>query len=221
MLNTSASTQVRQLLQASWAPKTLVNYKTQLGKWQAYCAKNGISPHQASFDQGVEFLGELFSQGANYSTLATARSALSAVLPQRNGVSFGQYPLTTRVLKGAFKQRPMLPKHTEIYDTNVLLNYIRVLPENGLLSLELLTLKLTTLLCLLSGQRAQTIPCLNVDHMAYTEGQITFHINKLLKTSRPTFHQKPLVFKEFTPDKDLCLVTCIKDYISRTSSYRP
>ena len=220
MMKTGTSKQVRDLLESSWAQKTKVGYKTQLNKWKVYCQSHNIDPHQASYDEAVEFLGELFTQGANYSTVATARSALSAVLPQRMGITFGQYPLTTRVLKGVFKQRPSLPKHTGIYDTNIILDYMKVLPENKLLSLELLTLKLVTLLCLLSGQRAQTLPCLSLKHMIMGTGQVTFHIRDLLKTSRPTFHQLPLIFKMFPANRDLCPISCLETYLEMTKSFR-
>ena len=124
--------------------------------------KGITDPARATPSQGIEFLSSLFGTGAKYGTIVSARSALSAVLPASDGLSFGKTPLVSRILKGVFKKRPSLPKHTVIYDTNIVLEFIESWPDNNQLLLEELTLKLTTLLCLLSGQRAQSISHLHI-----------------------------------------------------------
>ena len=85
-----------------------------------------------------------------------------------------------------------------------------LLPEN--LSLQLLTLKTTMLLALLSGQRCQTIHALDVSHMTLTDENCIFYIQKLLKTPRPGKHLGRLEFRNSEEDKKLCIVTVLKEY---------
>ena len=180
-----------------------------------------IDPYTASFEQGAEFLGKLFhTSQANYGTVATARSMLSAILPERGGITFGKDQMISRLLKGIFRKRPSLPKHTVVYDTNIVLHYIESLPVNEQLLLEPLTLKLCTLLCILSGQRAQTMASLHLGYMHSEEDSIIFYIPTLLKTTTPKFHQKPIEFLAFPHSERMCVVKCLKEYIKRTELIR-
>jgi integrase len=56
--------------------------------------------------------------------------------------------------------------------------------------------------------------------MKQLDNQITFEMNTLLKTSKPGKHIKPLVFKAYPVDKFLCVVTCLKQYLLKTSVVR-
>ena len=71
------------------------------------------------------------------------------------------------------------------------------------MSLECLTKKLATLMCVLSGQRSQTMSLLDTNYMQIDENQRFFYIASLLKTTRPDFHQDPLEFRRCT-DAYLC-----------------
>ena len=159
-------------------------------------------------------------KNAGYSYIANARSALSAILPKKEGKSFGENPEVTKLLKGIFKKRPQLPRRLEIYDPDVILKYMTALPTNKELMLEELTLKLTTLLCLLSGQRGQTIAALDLGSCSIKDNAATFYINQMLKTTRPGFHQEPLRYEKFLPEPKLCVLDCLKEYMDRTQSIR-
>ena len=76
------------------------------------------------------------------------------------------------------------------------------------------------LVALLSGQRCQTIYALTISGMKLTTDNVIFVINKLLKTSKPGKHYGSLQFKTFTLDKDLCVKTCIEEYVKRTEPQR-
>ena len=138
----------------------------------------------------------------------------------KNGVSFDQPGYQRILTRGVFKWRPSLPKHTVIYDTNVILEYIKRLPHNNQLMLEALTKKLCMLLCILSGQRSQTIPVLNLNHMHRDQSSYSFYIPRALKTTSPSFHQTPLQFEAFPEDELLCIVKCLNEYIERTRRIR-
>ena len=86
----------------------------------------------------------------------------------------------SRLLRGIFRSRPSVPKASKMitFDTSIVLNYVSSLDDNKDLLLETLTKKLVTLLCLLAGQRAQTIASLCISHMHECKhtGKVTFAI---------------------------------------------
>ena len=166
------------------------------------------------------FLAKLFEDNHKHGVIAVARSALSAVLPKRNGLSFGQDPTVSQMMKGIFKLRPTLPKYTVTYDPDIVLRYMTTLPDNSSLTLELLTKKLVMLLCLLSGQRSQSIHAIQTNYMKFTNNKYICYIPKVLKTSKPGKHQEPLEFEKFPQNARLCVVACIDEYIKRTDSIR-
>ena len=68
----------------------------------AYCEKSGIGdPFKASINQGMNFLADMYAKGGKFSSLNVASSALSAIFPLVNGVSFGKNP-DVQVIEGHF-----------------------------------------------------------------------------------------------------------------------
>lgn len=219
------STQVSDLILASWSEGTQTTYSTPIKKWLSYCQDKGINdPYNATFQQGMDFLAFLFNKGTKYSYLAVIRSALSAVLPRRDGVTFGMHPDVARVVKGVFRTRPTIPKSSKVitFDVGIVLNYITSLPDNGELLLEMLTKKTVTLLCLLSGQRSQTITSLRTSfmHKCKHTGKVSFAVPSLLKHSKPGRHQDPLEFLPYPHNAKICPVECLKTYLERTDLIR-
>ena len=205
---------------ASWAPKTQSSYNSHLKKWRLFCSTTGVKPFEASFEEGTNFIEHLYNEGHKYGYIAAARSALSAILPKVNNETFGKSDSVSRMIKGIFKMRPTLPRYTAIYDASLVLAYIEKLPENEHLSLEMLTRKLTCLLCLLSGQRAQAISALNLDYYSKDHISISFYIPKIMKNTKPGKHQEPLRFQHFPINEKLCVVKCFEEYRRRTELIR-
>ena len=73
----------------------------------------------------MDFLAELFEQGLGYSTLNTARSALSQVLPPEAGVSFRDLSLIRQFMKPVFQEKPALLRYTVTWDPALLLNVLK------------------------------------------------------------------------------------------------
>jgi len=114
------------LLQNSWTKGTFDQYQTYLNKWANYCKINKIETLNASIGQGVEFLSQLFHSSENaYSSMNTARSALSTVIPIKDGLTFGNQPIVKRLMKG----KPALPKYSATFDVDIVFNYILTLPN--------------------------------------------------------------------------------------------
>ena len=85
-------------------------------------------------------------RGISLVSLNVFRSAISSVHDKFNGVEVGKHPTITRLLKGAFHERPPLPRYTSTWDVNKVLQYLKSLgPSNGL-TLKQLTHKLVMLL---------------------------------------------------------------------------
>ena len=48
----------------------------------------------------------------------------------------------------------------------------------------------------------------------------TFYTDKVLKRTKPGKQQRPLEYREFNNSKKLCVVACLKEYISQTELIR-
>ena len=124
-----------------------------------------------------------------------------------------------RFLRGVFNLRPSLPRYTLTWDVKEVLNFIRNIDSISC-NLKLLTLKLTMLIALLSGQRVQTLQAIKVSNIHCNGNLLTIFIDTLLKQSKPGKHLKALTFKQYTMDKSLCIVSSMSEYLSRTSHIR-
>lgn len=114
------------------------------------------------------------------------------------------------MIKGIYKLRPSLGQYVVTYDPEVVLKYISILLPNRKLMLEMLKKKLCTLLCLLSGQRSQSLQALKTTKLNYSNGTYIFYTNKILKISKRGNHQKALEYREYPNNKNLCMVACLK-----------
>ena len=74
------------------------------------------------------------------------------------------------------------------------------------------------MMCLLSGQRSQTLASLSTDCMHLNNTGCAFYISKLLKTSSPKSHQQPIEFKAYPHDVSLRVVALIKLYLDKTAA---
>ena len=173
----------------------------------------GINPISPSLDQPIEFLTNIFESGVGYSSVGTVRSVLSSVLIMDSGASFGKHPLVQRFMKGIFSLRPVLSRQFAVWDPDIVLDYLSNLEYD--LPLKDLSEKLVTLLCLLSGQRDQTVKALNIKDMLLEKGKSTLFIKRPMKTQKPGFHQSPIVFSEYSS-----IVTTITHYLEITNDLR-
>lgn len=168
----------------------------------------------------MEFLTVLYESGVGYSSINTARSALSSYLTLGKTLPIGQWPLVKRFLRGVYNKRPMFPRYQQTWDVNVVLEFLITLSPVKLLSLRCLTLKLVMLLALVTGQRIQTLHCVDLDFMKITKDNVIIEINEVLKTSKPGKHLSPICLPAFVDDTRLCIVTVLNAYIERTSAIR-
>ena len=182
------SEDVLSLLLNSWSDGTKKQYSPHISRWFSYCKENYHDPFTASVFIGAEFLVKYYrTSKVEYSAMNTARSALSAIIKPVHGVTFGKHPIIQRLLKGIFKETPSLPKYTVTYDVKQIFDYFKSLGDIGSQPLEMISKCTATLLCLLSGQRSQTMGALSLDFMFFDNTRESFYIPTLLKQSRPKF----------------------------------
>ena len=124
-----------------------------------------------------------------------------------------------RYMKGIFELRPALPKYTEIWDVNVVLNYLKTFDEVSVIPLKELTLKLTMLLCLTTRQRGQTIHKIDVNCIELPD-RYRITISDKLKQTKPGKHLAPMDLLEYQEDRKLCVFKHLKEYLKRTRQHR-
>ena len=76
------------------------------------------------------------------------------------------------------------------------------------------------LLALLTAQRVQTLELMSLDNMMLTKHKVTVHIADLIKQSRPGQHLAYIKLKAYAPDRKLCIVKLLNEYVDRTKSIR-
>lgn len=215
--NSGLSKECTDLVLNSWRPSTHKSYGTYIQKWVEFTQKCNIS--NPSYIHVSNFLTKLYTDGASYSTVNLARSAVSAYLSPGDADSIGNHPVVRRVVKGVFQNRPSLPKYHETWDVDIVLNTLTDWPHAEHLSLKQLTLRTVMLLALLSGQRGQTIHQLTTEDVKMYNSKCVLVYSSLLKQSRPGGHVKPLEIEAFV-NKKLCLVHHLKLYIDKTAMLR-
>ena len=167
----------------------------------------------------LEFLTSLYKTGLGYSGINTARSALSAILWNDNGVTIGKFPTVIRFMKGVFENRPSLPRYKYTWDVNIVLEYLSLLFPHYSIPLDELSHKLVMLLALLSAQRAQTLVCLKLSNLILSNDKCNFVITDNLKGTTARRLSPVITFTKFWNAK-LCIVNVLEEYMKRTVDIR-
>ena len=187
-----------------------------------YCTKQNILPLEPTLEQAIEFLVHLFhNEGLTYNQICSARSALSSILFLNGDKRFGEYPLVKRVLKGMFQIKPVFPKYNIIWNVKSVFDYLRYLPHQDDLPLNVLSKKLVLLMSLLAGgQRMQTIHLINLSDIKVFPNKIIVPILEKIKQTRPGKHMKPLEFHQYPLEPKLCVPSNLKSYLEKTIELR-
>ena len=197
----NVSPEVTDILMSSWRSGTQKQYKTYLEKWLLFCREREVDYCSPPISDAVEFLMGLYAQGLGYSTLNTARSALSFIFPISDCHNFGSRPLVVRFMKGVFETRKPKPKYDDIWDASKVLNYLSTLHPVKELPLKDLTLKVLMLLLLVNGQRGQSIHLMTLSAMKLTESVCQFQILNHTKTSKPGHSSTSITISDFEQDR--------------------
>lgn len=207
------------MLMDSWRPNSLKQYTTYLRKWNSYCGLHNIDATYPSIGHVLDFMADCYQSGLGYSAMNSVRSALSATLPNMDNYSVGAHPLVKRLMKGIFERQPVLPRYTEIWDIEQVLQFLRGMPDYEHIGLKELTLKTVMLLALATGQRRQSLQSLRVSSVHFTDSTCRVEFPIKLKTTKPGKHQAPIMLRAFA-DSTTCVVRSLRAYLTKTSPLR-
>ncbi|XP_049886475.1 uncharacterized protein LOC126380940 [Pectinophora gossypiella] len=202
---------------ASLSDNTIMQYNVTLKLWWTYCHENKHNVFEGSVAIVLSFLTEQYNKGASYGSLNSHRSALSLFL----GDNIGSNESVKRLLKGAYRKRPNLPKYSFTWDPQVVLNCIAEWYPNEELTLERITKKLVILLALCTAHRVQTFSLIKVDNIVISSSGVRIFITDIIKTSAANREQPRLFLPFFTDRPNICPATTLRDYLSITSDKRP
>ena len=203
---------VSEVIMASWRPGPKEVYNRALQRWLEYCRIRGYYPQHPTVSEALDFLDALFAQGLGYSDINSHRSALSSILQVPGVERIGEHNLVSQFMKGVFNLRPPQPLYSKMWDINKVLLYLKGLGRNEDLTLRQLTLKTAMLSSTFVGRRLHTLHKLEISKMGISDvgGKVICHITGLIKCSKPSRPNKPIVFRAYTKNKLLCPVACIK-----------
>ena len=123
-------------------------------------------------------------------------------------------------MKAVFNKRPSLPRYQFIWDTDIVLNYIKKQRMFGELSLKDLTLTLAMLLALASGQRCQTLQALDLCVCPVSPQCGKFSVSSILKTSNLNKRQPQITLEKFPEKPYLCVFSALQECLRRTQFLR-
>ena len=209
-----------KLLLASWRTKTSKSYDSLFGKWVCWCNQRDTNPISGSINEVVNFLADLFQQGYQYRSLNAYRSAISSVHERVDGFEVGQHPLVTRLIKGAFHERPPQPKYAATWDVARVTAYLESLGENHQMHINDLSHKTVMLMALTRPSRSTDLAGLNMGYMHYSPEGVTFTPTRLAKQSRQSKKIAEFFFPSFPANDRLCPVTTLRAYEERTKGRR-
>ena len=87
-------------------------------------------------------------------------------------------------MKGVFELKPALPRYSDIWDVNIVLDYLKTFNDLISISLKALTLKLTMFFCLTTGQRGQTVHKIDVNCIQELPDRYRITVEEKIKTDQ-------------------------------------
>lgn len=201
------------LLINSISHSTLRQYSKPIGDWVIFCYSRNIEIFKPQDEDIIHFLTDKFNNGANYSTLNTARSALSLICV----TEIGKNPLISRLLKGAYNLKPAKPRYDRVFSLDPVLEKLELLSPLNDLDLPALTTKLAVLLALITAHRIQTIASIKRCNILKRGNNYEIEISDKIKTSRRGVSQPLLLLPKFLQNSKLCIVLTLEKYLEKTS----
>lgn len=201
---------------SSLSDSSIKQYDSCLKKWWSFCHGEGIDPYKCDISQVIRFLSAEFDKGASYGTLNSCRSAIALL----RGPELGEDARVRRLFKGIANLRPAKPKYESTWDPQLVLNHVAQWGPNEEISLEKLTLKLVTLLALVTAQRMQTLASIDIQNIEKSTGLIEIKIPARLKTSKINKAQPVLSIPFYIENKCICAASALETYLNETKDLR-
>ena len=139
-----------------------------------------------------------------------------------DGVSIGQHPLVSRLLKGAFHTHPPLPRYTNTWDVNQVLDRLQKGPLDTNTPLKLLSQRTAMLLALTRPSRSVDLAKLDLrGYRNSPEGSVFLSL-AFAKQSKPGKELKEFFFPRFPENIEIhvCPAQSLAMYVERTKVLR-
>ena len=207
----------------SWSDGTQKQYKLYIKQWINFCCERQADPYNPPLTTVLDFLVNLHEKGLSYTTINTARSAISAITLSEDKNTIGCHPLVSRFMKGIYKGSPPTPRYQSTLDVQPVLTYLAATNPVDKLDLKMLTLKLVMLIALVSAQRGQSLHILDIGPGRMKEvpdGYGEFLLTSHIKQSRPGYKAPTVVMRAYAANPSLCVCTCLKENLKRTKPLR-
>ena len=134
----------------------------------------------------------------------------------------GDNTYVKQYIRGIYNLDPPRTRYTTIWDTSTVIEVLKHSPWVPTSEISLLNLskKLIFLILVVSGKRGQLITALDIEKMELSEDKVMFKVdNECFKEGRPGYRPGLVTLQAFH-DKDLCPVTLLQEYLTRTTSLR-
>ena len=193
-------------------------YKSKIKRFKTYCAEVGVNPETCPPEIVTNFLAELRRKhGFRYQTICGYRSAISKFHEGSNGNPLGQVKIIKRITRACFLEDPPIPKYGDIWDADILLNYLATLTPHSDLSDIDLSRKTLCLISILSISRSSSLAALGPSYQVI-DGEVFIPLVKLEKTGRPGAIRGEARFPANPANpclSSLSVETCLRDYLDR------
>ena len=129
-------------MHASWTlgDPTNSKYRQFLNLWQRSSYEESSDPFHPSLNLALKFLMNMKESGQKYGAINNARSEFSSITNNRV-VSFGKIYLVCQFMKGICNNEAPNLKYEEMWDPDLVLNYISCIADSRDLNLKNLTSK--------------------------------------------------------------------------------
>uniref|UniRef100_A0A1X7VRX6 Tyr recombinase domain-containing protein n=1 Tax=Amphimedon queenslandica TaxID=400682 RepID=A0A1X7VRX6_AMPQE len=211
------SSQATELILSSRRTKTNKSYDSLFGRWNHWCTKQGSNPFSGPVSEVANFLATLYQEGYQYNSINAYRSAILSVHEKVDELPVGQDPIITRLVKGVFNVRPPIPRYSNTWDVQRVLNYQG---KETPLSLKALTLKTAFLLAITRPSRSADLSQLNTARIRRGMNGVSFLPSVLAKQSRQGKPIEPFYFPAFQANTTLCPVNTLDTYLDKTKQMR-
>ena len=173
---------------------TKKTYTSRINAFSDYCADIGCSPRSAPVEVITNFLALLSNTlGYSYSSVAGYRSAISKFHSGIDSTSVGRAKPIVSVTRAAFLHNPPLPRYTNIWNVNQLLEYLETLSPLDELSDIDLSMKTYALFAVLSISRASSATKLEPRFQLVGE-EVLIPLAGLEKNSRPGITNQMILY---------------------------
>ena len=123
-------------------------------------------------------------------------------------------------MKGAFNEKPHMPRYSQFWDVGSVLCFSKQLGENNTLSLKWMSIKTAILMALTRPSRSADLSKSDIQSQTYTSKGAIFQPVHLAKQSCSAKPVKEFFFPYYVMDKLLCLVRALQTYEECTASFR-